>query len=415
MPHNRAHAPLRLVHSSDWRLDSPLSGLAEIPDHLRDLLRDAPYLAAERVVETALTERADALLLAGEIVDVDAAGPRSVVFLLDQFRRLEARGVPVFWAGGVRDRPGRWPPSCPLPGNVTLLPVGRVQTHALQRDGQVIACVQGASRSDGQPIDPAGFHTDAHGRYTIGVVCGTRDSAGKEGDRVSYMALGGRAKRATVDVQPGVAHFPGTPQGRSPAEGGPAGCTVVQVDEQGKTKTKFVATDAVRWAQETVEFTANTTAEDLRARMRERLEKARANSRGVDQLVAWQLRGAGPLLAAMRPGGLPAELLSELQQQDSGRSPACYSYRVACDQPCDPPAEWLDQETILGDLLRQVAVFRKSDAVVLDLAEALPSPLPDPALASLAEIGDAKAKQRLFDAAEKLGVALITGQAGGGR
>lgn len=408
MSNTHIQAPLRFVHSSDWRLERPLFGLAEIPEHLRELLRDAPYLAAEQVVETALTENADALLLAGDILDVEQAGPRAVVFLLEQFKRLEARGIRVFWAGGLSDRPDTWPPSTPLPENVTVFPVGRVETHNLERDGKVVARVQGASRGEGRPIDSSGFHADAHGRYTVGVACGTSDSAGKEGDRVDYMALGGRARRKTVDVDPGIAHYCGTQQGRSPAETGPAGCTVVQVDAERKTTTRFVSTDAVRWAHETLEFTAGATEDDLRSRLRDRLEKLRAKARDVDQLVAWNLVGAGPLLVRLRPGGLCDELLAELQKFDGRQSPACWSYRVACDQACEPPAEWLDQETILGDLLRQIAVFRKSDAFVLDLGDMLPKPLPEKQLAAVAKIGDADAKARLFDAVEKLGVALMT-------
>ena len=44
--------PLRLVHASDFHLELPLHGLAEIPDHLRELLIEAPYHAAEQVFET---------------------------------------------------------------------------------------------------------------------------------------------------------------------------------------------------------------------------------------------------------------------------------------------------------------------------------------------------------------------------
>ncbi|MEM6329857.1 MAG: hypothetical protein AAF790_06375 [Planctomycetota bacterium] len=400
-------APLRLVHSSDWRLERPLHGIAHIPEHLRKLMREAPFQAATRVVETALAENADALLLAGEILDVDLAGPRAVVFLLDQFKRLEARGIPVYWAGGVTDRPDRWPPSTPLPENVTVFPIGRVEHHELTRDGQVIARVQGVSCGEGQPVDASGFHADAHGRYTIGVACGTSDSAGKEGDRVDYMALGGRVKRATVDVDPGMAHYCGTPQGRSPVETGPAGCTVVQVDHEGKTKTRFVACDAVRWASETLEFTDGATRDDLRSRLHERMEKLRAKARDVDQLVAWRLVGAGPLLVDLRPGALCDELLTDLQKHDGRQQPACWSYRLRCDQRYEPPAEWLDQETILGDLLRQIAVYRRNDAFHLELTEMLPSPLPEPELAAAAKITSPEDKQRLYDAVEKLGVALM--------
>ena len=407
MSESTNQAPLRFVHSSDWRLERPLGGLTEIPDHLRELLREAPYRAAEQVVETALTENADALLLSGGILDVDLAGPRAVVFLIDQFKRLEARGIRVFWAGGIADRPDRWPPSTPLPENVTVFPVGRVEQHDLERDGTVVARIQGVSCGEGQPVDASGFYADAHGRYTVGVACGTSDSAGKEGDRLDYMALGGRVKRATVDVDPGIAHYCGTPQGRSPDEIGPTGCTIVAVDETGKTKTKFVSTDVIRWAHESIEFTATATVEDLRTRLRDRLEKVRGKARDIDHLVAWNLVGAGPLVAKMRPGGLADELLEFLQKHDGRQQPACWSYRLRCDQPYQPPQEWLDQETILGDLLRQIAVFRKNEAFALDLGDMLPRPLPDDDLAAVAKIANAEEKARIFDAAEKLGVALM--------
>ena len=92
--------PIRLVHASDLHLEQPIYGLADVPDHLRELLVEAPYQAAEQVFETALAENADALLLAGDVLNVDRAGPPAIVLLLDQFARLGDRGIQVFWAGG---------------------------------------------------------------------------------------------------------------------------------------------------------------------------------------------------------------------------------------------------------------------------------------------------------------------------
>lgn len=399
--------PMRFVHASDLHLEQPLTGLASVPEHLRELVRDAPYQAAEQVFETALTENADALLLAGDVIDVPMAGPRGVVFLLDQFKRLEARGIPVFWAGGRTDRPEHWPPSTPLPENVHVFPVGRVQQHDVLRDGQVIAKVQGMSCCEDGLIDASGFHRDAHGLFTIGVAHGTSDSPGKEGDRVHYMALGGRHRRATVDHEPGVAHYPGTPQGRTPEEQGPAGCAVVQVDDTGKAKTRFVSADAVRWVTETIEFTDGTTSEQVNRRMRERLEKLRRGAKEIDHLVAWNLRGAGPLVAKLRADGMCEELLEDMQKFDGRQQPACWSYAVQCNDRFEAPHEWVDQETILGDLLRQFGVLRNNDAFVLDMKDLLPETLPDVALAEIAAIKP-EDKQNLLDRAEKLGVALLT-------
>src|SRR5690606_279769 len=108
-----------------------------------------------------------------------------------------------------------------------------------------------------------GFHRDAHGLFTIGVAYGTDDSAGHEGDRVHYMALGGRHHHQTVDHEPGVAHYCGTSQGRSPRETGPHGCTVVTVDDTAKAKTRFVPTDVVRWVEQSLEVTASMRSEQL--------------------------------------------------------------------------------------------------------------------------------------------------------
>ena len=71
----------------------------------------------------------------------------------------------------------------------------------------------------------------------------------------------------------------------------------------------------------------------------------------------------------------------------------------------------MDQETILGDLLRQVDVMRSNEAFVLDLSEMLPKPLPDPSLASIAKIQNATQRVDLFNDAAKLGVALMTEEA----
>jgi len=106
--------PLRFVHTSDLHLERPLGGVAEVPKHLRDLFLDAPFEAAAQVFETALSERADALLLAGDVVDFDLVGPRAVVFLQEQFQRLADHGIGVYWAC-MSTQPNRGPPACRCP------------------------------------------------------------------------------------------------------------------------------------------------------------------------------------------------------------------------------------------------------------------------------------------------------------
>jgi DNA repair protein SbcD/Mre11 len=403
-----AQPTLRLVHASDFHLELPLYGLAEVPDHLRDLLIEAPYQAAEQVFETALAEDADAVLLAGDVLNVDRAGPPAIMLLLEQFARLEERAIPIYWAGGAVDLPDAWPRSVPLPSNVHVFPVGRVETLDLARAGQTIGRVQGTSCRDGGEVESRGFHRDAHGLFTIGVAYGTDDSPGHEGDRVHYMALGGRHRHETVDHEPGIAHFCGTPQGRGPSETGPHGCAVVSVDESGRPTTRFITTDVIRWTNESIEVTATTRSEQLYERMVERLEKLQAKQAGVDHLVCWEIRGTGALVNRLRPGGLADELLVDLRRRFGERKPAAWSVSLTCRAPLSVPAEWYDQETVLGDLLRQVREFELNDDLAFDLRQFLPEDSQGDPLAAMADISNQQERGELLCRAAKLGVDLLT-------
>jgi DNA repair exonuclease SbcCD nuclease subunit len=385
-----------------------MCGLADVPDDLRDLLIEAPYQAAERVFETALAEDADAVLLAGDVLDVDRAGPPAIVLLLDQFARLNDRGIPVYWAGGTVDSPDNWPRSVALPPNVHVFPIGRVESLDLARAGQTVARLQGISRQFGGEIEARGFHRDAHGLFTIGVAHGTSDSAGHEGDRVHYMALGGRHLQQTVDHEPGLAHYCGTPQGRGPEETGPHGCTIVTVDETNRAKTRFVATDAVRWLEQSLEITATTRSEQLYDRMVERMEKLTAQHPGIDLFVRWTIRGAGSLVNRLRPGGLADELLVDLRRQFGERSPTAWSTSIDCDSPLSVPAEWYDQETCLGDFLREIREFELHDDLALDLRQFIPEDIHNDALAAIANIESDEDRCALVCRAAKLGVDLLT-------
>ncbi|MCO6046570.1 hypothetical protein NG895_21950 [Aeoliella sp. ICT_H6.2] len=398
---------IRLVHSSDWHLEAPLAGLPTLSDDLRELARDAAYMAAQQVVETTLVEGADALLLSGDIVDLSRSGPRAIVFLQEQFERLHARNVEVFWAGGVVDGPDEWPVVAKLPENVHRFGCGEVENIELKRDGKTIARIQGVSAEDDGSVEASGFHRDANGVFTAGVAYSTNDSPGREGDRVHYMALGGRHRRATVDTEPGIAHYAGTPQGRSPGESGPCGCTLVHVVD-GKTQTKFVSTDIIRWVDESIEVTASTTLEQLEDRMDERLDKLRQKSQGTDLLVSFHLRGTGPLITQLRPGMEVDALVGRLQKRAAKRSPLCWTVRVNCLAPATVPEEWYDQETILGDYLRQLAEFEEDGRKSLALEELLPEPLASDWLKSAAKFTDSDHRTMVLENAKKLGIDLLT-------
>jgi DNA repair exonuclease SbcCD nuclease subunit len=402
-----SQAPLRFVHAGDLHLERPLSGVAEIPEHLREAFLEAPYLAAEQVFETALSEGADALLLSGDVVHLDRAGPRAIVFLCEQFKRLADHGIAVYWAGGQVDPADVWPAVAALPANVHRFPAGRVGNFEHVRDGKIVARIQGISRSPGQAVDDSGFHRDAKGLFTVGVAHGTAASAGQEGDLVHYMALGGQHHRQTVDQSPGIAHYAGTPQGRDPSELGAHGCTVVSVDDSGHVKTTFVATDIARWVSETIELTAGADEDSLIALMETRINGLRGKHADRDLLITWKITGRGELLNELRPGGMSDEILAALRQRYGKQSPAVWSVALECDEPLCVPAEWYDEETIRGDVLRQFRELDEKAEIELTLEEFLPEGQRKGAFAELAKVSGADRGGVLL-AAAKLGMDLMS-------
>lgn len=401
--------PLRFVHASDFHLERPLGGVADVPEHLRDLFLDAPYLAAEQVFETVVTEGADALLLSGDVVDFDSVGPRAVVFLSEQFQRLADHGINVYWACGDADPVDSWPLCVELPENVHLFPVGRVESLEHTRDGETVARIQGISRSQGAEPDDSGFYRDVNGIFTVGVSYGTAAAPGAEGDRVHYMALGGQHRRQTVDQSPGIAQYCGTPQGRHPRETGPHGCTVVSVDDAGHVKTRFVATDALRWVTETIEVVASADEDALYHLIEERIAKLRIKHQGTPLLVTWKIEGHGPILNHVRAGGISDDIAALLREEHGQESPPLWTVALECSSPLDVPQEWRDEETIMGDVLREFQKLEEDSDIPLDLEGFLPDELRETHWAELAVVTEEE-RGALLWAASKMAVDMMDGE-----
>ena len=222
------------------------------------------------------------------------------------------------------------------------------------------------------------------------------------------MALGGRHKHVTVDEQPGIAHYCGTPQGRGPKETGPHGCTLVHVDDAGRARPQFVPTDSVRWTEQSLEVTAGTRQEQLYERLVERMEKLVAKHPGINLLVRWKIHGAGPLVNRLRPGGLADELLTDLRRRFGHGKPCAWSASLECDSPLSVPAEWYDQETVLGDFVREFRTMSAEGNVPFDLRSFLPEDLRGEELAAIARVDGPAARIELVNRAAKLGVDLLT-------
>jgi exonuclease SbcD len=400
--------PFHFVHASDFHLERPPGGVEEVPDHLMRLFIDAPYRAAEKVFETALTAQADFLLLSGDIIDPDAAGPRGCVFLADQCARLAQRGIQVYWVGGRYDHADLWPTGLDLPNGVHLFGRGQVTRKVHLRDEEPVAEILGLSRGDRKKIRPGEFSGDSEAPFTIALTYGLTDGEGLAGRHVHYWALGGEHARRSPVTSPAVAHYPGTPQGRRPRETGPRGCTTVHVDESGRVRTTFVATDALRWQDERIMVTPHTTREQLERQLLERAAALWGTGLGPDMLVTWTVAGSGSLGAKLEWGSLEADLLTRLRNEYSSRRPTLWSVAVRPEDQGELPSKWYEQESLLGEMLRALRGLGEPDATPPDLRPLLAERHAAGSMAQAVDLSDPGIRGQVLEEAALLAVEMLS-------
>jgi exonuclease SbcD len=402
--------PFRFVHAADLHLEQPLSGLSEAPEYLRAALVDAPYTAAQRIFDCVLAENADFLLLAGDVLNVHHAGPRAVVFLLDQFERLAARDVAVYWTGGVEDAPETWPAAAKVPPNVHLFARGEVEALTHYRHEEPICRVAGTSSGEGQ-IHPEEFPKDENGLFTIAVAHGRAEATLLAEQGIDYWALGGIHERRSLITAPGTAHYSGTPQGRSPAETGPHGCTLVNVDLEGKVRTQFVATDSLRWHVERLAISDKVSREEQRRLLGERMRALASDNREHGALVNWTVEQIGSPIWKAGQSVLAAELIDWLRMEFGAGDSPIWTGSLEFEPPTALPQAWCEEDTILGDFLRAVQVHEADDRQPLDVAVYLSASQREGELAPALELADPATRRRALREAAALGIELLRGEA----
>jgi DNA repair exonuclease SbcCD nuclease subunit len=402
--------PFKFLQAGDFHLDRPPAGVAEVPEHLRATLVEASYRAATRVFDVALSERVDFLLLTGDLLHPPSAGPRGWFFLVEQFERLQHQGIKVYWTTGRDDAQLEWPALFPLPKNVWRFDRDGITRVVHERFGVPIAeiCASGFAPRD--KLRVADFRPEHEGLFSIAVAAGEIDGdlAAKH-DGIDYWALGGEHQRHSVFTTPVVAHYAGSPQGRTPDETGPHGCTLVNVDELGQVETTFITTDVVRYQTERLTSIDTNSSEVLARVLSERA--AALVGTGPDLLITWEIVGRGTAVRQLRRGAIEAELLAQLRAEWGRRQPAIYSLEVRAEPLGDVHESLFQEDSLRGEYLRLLKALDEATATTLDMREFLPERFLVGPVAAAVAVDSRELRETVLRDAALLGIDLLTGDA----
>jgi DNA repair exonuclease SbcCD nuclease subunit len=386
-------------------LERPLYGLAEAPESLRELLIEAPYRAARRVFDAALSENVDLVILAGDVVAPQLSGPRGLAFLTEQFTRLAERGIAVYWAAGSVDAIDQWSAPIDWPEVVHTFAGGQPRQMVHLQGSEPAARIIGAGYQRGGKIAAGDMRPDPEGLFTIGVAFGRVTPELLKQQRIGYLALGGRHDRFTCSTGAHGAHFPGTPQGRCPDESGPHGCTIVQVDETGRTRTRFIATDAVRWIRERVILQTPVGRGELEELLAQRVASLLERVGDLDVLISWRIGGPG--LASL-PGSREsnsAARLEKLRRRFGTESPVAWSASLVVEPPLPRGVD--EEDTIAADLVKLVREYEQDAGRILEFSALLPETKAAVVLKDANRISGPGGRQAVLAQIGRLGLDLL--------
>jgi DNA repair exonuclease SbcCD nuclease subunit len=292
---------IRILHTADVHLDSPLKSLALRDKELRDRVRTASRAAFVKIVDFALAEDVAAVLVAGDLFDGAQRSASTAAFLTMQLERLRQGGIRVFYIKGNHDAENPLTGEFVLPENVHVFDgrggkvqlAERVWIHGVSFANRHApesllpkfqAPVEGA-------VNIAMLHTslmgaEGHDPYAPCAI-GDLTSAGFD-----YWALGHVHRRQVHSDAPWVV-MPGTPQGRDVGEPGPKSATLVTIDET--ITIEEIPTSSVEFLAVKIDVTDVDGNDTLRDLLRSTLRDVARDLVSESGVVRLRLVGRTPL------------------------------------------------------------------------------------------------------------------------
>jgi DNA repair exonuclease SbcCD nuclease subunit len=363
---------MRFIHAADLHLDSPLAGLRERAGERGEELARASRRAFENMLDFAIREHVDFVIVAGDLFDGDWADYNSGLFFVRGLHRLNRAGIRVVLTRGNHDAINQMTRKLTWPQNVHEFQARSPETVLFDDLGVALHGQSFASRAIPEnlaqryPAPLAGMlnigvlHTSLNGRagHDPYAPCELRDLAVKGYD---YWALGHVHNREVLSVDPYIV-FPGNIQGRHVNEPGAKGFSLVTVDAARVRSVEHIAVDVLRWASIEVDVSGTVDLDDLRPRIGQQLDNAVAQTDGRTLAVRILLKGAcqAHRMLAGDPERLEAECTS-LALQSRG------DVWVERIDVLTEPAHDSAQGAAMGDLAQLISRVRENAAEVQEI------------------------------------------------
>ena len=366
--------PVRFLHTADLHLGIPLQGFSGASRQIEAQLREASFVAWERICDAALLHDVDFVLVAGDLYHREARSIQAARCFEEQVQRLAEAGIAVFAVYGNHDPLGEREELLDMPESFHAFPTEAPTFYEVTENGTPLARIFGVSYrsrresrrlhamlqpSDDTLINIGILHTALDPGNRNYSPCSMQDLLGQE--YIHYWALGHvHQPRVIKGGVPAIA-YPGTPQGRHPGEAGVGGCLLVELALDKVPDIKFLPISPFVWQKvelsiaEPREGAAIMNISDLerllQAKAEQVLEDPLANIdmpelpladtgwKPEGYLVRWVLTGRGPAHALLTESENDLNELVDCMRDFQYRKPFLWTESIQI-QTASPLPEW---------------------------------------------------------------------------
>lgn len=373
---------VRFIHAADLHIGAPFRGLRALSPRWADRLMEAIPRAWDRVVDAAVRNAVDFVVVAGDIFDTAHASYRDYLRFFQGLGRLEEAGIASYLCTGNHDPYATWQQDFfLLPDHAVMLAADRPSFVLHERDGVPLCVVGGRGYpnkvwSSDENI-AAGITREAavealgpraaEAPFAVGVLHTglDLDPIKAPTDRrallragFDYWALGHIHKRWADDEANPQLVFSGCIQGRDIRETGRRGISLVTLEQGAPNRSEFIPTASIVLQQVTVDASGCPTLPALVEKVMRELFAVNGRSSCEEMVTRITLTGASGLHEVLgRPG-----VLEDVRASINGSYPEFF-----CDALIDETTHPRDMEALRTEGLFPAVFLRAAEAVRADV------------------------------------------------
>ncbi len=240
---------MKFLHTADIHIGARFQGLGARGKEQRKQIKDT----FKKVIDTAIAENVDAVLISGDLFDSNIQGQNDIDFVVEQFKRLESKDIPVCLIGGTHD----------FISSNSVLKKAKLNevlknTYLLDKYKPFIKLdnldltVYGVSlTSNKSPKSPLkDLPKDGKSKFSVGMVHGSFDtgqvdkddwvftSGEIESNGLNYLACGHWHSYFEIPTKKVKALYPGSPELIAIDQKDSGNVVIVEIDPSGKVKTE---------------------------------------------------------------------------------------------------------------------------------------------------------------------------------